>query len=222
MITVVSYKWGERYDPRYWNILKKSVERNLSVHHRFIVICDNTNGLSPDIETIKMNMKEDLFAMWTKMTIFRPKPFGITGRILLLDADTVITGNLDDLVDLEGDLYLYPDWWHSAYAFAVTMMDEGCRPILWETFLNNVKGNIMRFGRDEFFIKKLCPNEKFFPKPWVRSYKAHSSTYKERKGELPMGCKFLCFHGKPDPHQILGNTVNGYGPDPWIAHYWKQ
>ena len=109
MINIVSYKWGNRYDAMYWNILKESVDRNLSLPNRFIVVCDKPDGLRQDIETIEMNMNEDFFAMWTKMTLFRPKPFGITGRILLLDVDTVITGNLDELAELAGDFYTYPD-----------------------------------------------------------------------------------------------------------------
>jgi len=221
MINIVSYKWGQRYGARYWNILKKSVDRNLGLPHRFIVICDNSDGLDPDIETIQMNMNEDFFAMWTKITIFRPKPFGIKGRILLLDADTVITGSLDELAKLEDDFYIYPDWWHSSYAFAVTLMNEGCRTVLWNEFIKDIQGNMMKYRRDEFFIGDVCPDEKFFPVNWVKSYKAHCGTYRDRKGGVSTGCKFLCFHGKPDPHQIINDKVNGYGPDHWVGHYWK-
>ncbi len=217
MLNVVSYKWGNRYAPLYWDRLAKAVKKNLSLPHEFIMICDNADELEGDYTKIRMDMEKDFFGFWTKMTIFRPKPFGITGRILLLDVDTLITGNLDELGNLHDDFYTYPNWWADTIAFAVTLMDAGARTQLWEEFIKDPKGIMERFGNDEEFISKFCPNEKYFPAPWVRSYKAHCVG----RG-VPEGCKFVCFHGKPDPHEVIdkrdGRTA--LGPDPWIADYW--
>ncbi len=221
MLNVVSYKWGDRYSPGYWNILRAAVKRNLSVPHRFIVICDNEIGLDREIETIKLDMGKDFFDFWTKMTIFRPRPFGIDGRILLLDVDTVITGNLDEIAGLEGDFYTYPGWWTKWYAFGVTLMEAGIRRILWDLFAADPQGMMKRYFNDEAFITDVFPDEACFPDPWIRSYKAHCSTNDGRAGGVPEGCKFICFHGKPDPHEVITGSHEEYGPDPWIKDYWR-
>lgn len=222
MFNVVSYKWSNRYPPEYWNILRDSVRRNFFAPHRFIVICDNSIGLDPKMEVIYMDMKNDFFDFWTKMTIFRPKPFGIEGRILLLDVDTVITGNLDELLDLNADFYTYPNWWSNDIAFAVTLMDAGVRPQLWDLFISDKERIMKEYHSDEAFISDICPDERFFPKPWMRSYKAHCGTTGDRVGGAPPVCKFVCFHGKPDPHQVITGHSGGYGPDPWIADHWRR
>jgi hypothetical protein len=221
MINVVSYRWGNRYDAKYWNILKAAVDRNLKIPHRFIVICDKDDGLDLKIDVIKMDPEKDFFDFWTKMTIFRPQPFGITGRILLLDVDTVITGKLDELMDLDGDFYTYPNWWSDSIAFAVTLMDAGARTKLWDLFIADKENIIKKYGSDENFISAICPDERWFPKPWVRSYKEHCSTVEKRIGHVPPGCKFVCFHGKPDPHEIIAHSTGYYGPDPWVGEHWR-
>lgn len=217
MLNVVCYKWGDRYEPLYWDRLFKAVKKNLSLPHEFIVICDNAEGLEGDYTKIKMDMEKDFFDFWTKMTIFRPKPFGITGRILLLDVDTVITGNLDELGNLHDDFYTYPNWQENSIAFAVTLMDAGARPQLWEEFIKDPDGAKKKFRTDEYFITSICPEEKYFPAPWVRSYKRHCAGV-----GVPEGCKFVCFHGRPDPHEVIKDYCRDYriGPDPWIAEYW--
>jgi hypothetical protein len=221
MLNVVSYKWGEKYSPEYWNVLRASVKRNLNIPHRFIVICDNDVGLDKKIETIPMDMGKDFFDFWTKMTIFRPRPFGIDGRILLLDVDTVITGNLDAIIAFDDDFYTYPNWWSKDIAFGVTLMNAGSRRILWDLFVADPQKIMNQYTSDEAFITGVFPKEKYFPKPWIRSYKAHCSTTDGRAGGVPEGCKFICFHGKPDPHQVITGRSGQYGPDTWIADYWR-
>lgn len=217
MLNVVSYKWGEKYGPEYWNVLAASVRRNLSVPHRFIVICDNDIGLDRGIEAIYMDLSKDFFDFWTKITIFRPRPFGIDGRILLLDVDTVITGSLDAVAALDGDFYTYPNWRGKDIAFAVTLMNAGSRRILWDLFVADPQRMMKRYASDEAFIADVFPNEESFPKPWIRSYKDHCST----AGGVPEECRFICFHGRPNPHEVITGRFGEYGPDRWIADYWR-
>ena len=48
---VVCIKWGSKYSAEYVNKLHSMLERNLSLHHRFISLTDDSTGLNSDIET---------------------------------------------------------------------------------------------------------------------------------------------------------------------------
>src|SRR5688500_17803184 len=73
--------------PLYVDRLCSMVKRNLRQPHRFVVV-----GGRPE-ET-----------WWAKIRLFRPGLF--TGRVLYLDLDSVITGLLDELVDIKGIVHL--------------------------------------------------------------------------------------------------------------------
>lgn len=84
------------YDASWVEKLQNSVTRNLSIPHQFVCLSDvdvpchriplenisNANGLG----------------WWAKLQLFRPGLFD--GPVLYFDLDTVITGNLDELVSM--------------------------------------------------------------------------------------------------------------------------
>lgn len=82
------------YDATWVDKLQRGVQRNLSIPHRFVCLSD-VDVLCERIPLENVsNNKEP--GWWAKLQLFRPGLFD--GPVLYFDLDTVITGNLDDLV----------------------------------------------------------------------------------------------------------------------------
>lgn len=115
VITVCAYLWydpnGKRnntyiYDDEHPRLLQRQVDKNLTLPHRFVCISDRD---IPGVETVKIDMATHVpRSRYAKLMTFRPDIASILGeRILQLDLDTVITRNIDPIVDREEDLVLW-------------------------------------------------------------------------------------------------------------------
>jgi hypothetical protein len=83
------------YDVSWVEKLQNSVARNLSIPHRFICLSD----VDVPCERISLKNVSGLKGpgWWAKLQLFKPGLFD--GPVLYFDLDTVITGNLDELVN---------------------------------------------------------------------------------------------------------------------------
>ena len=91
---VVCIKWGTKYGPEYVNILYAMVKRNITIPHKFVCITDDPTDLTPGIHILPMQ-ESIVEGWWHKLTLFKPTIGDLTGRILFLDLDVIITGNID-------------------------------------------------------------------------------------------------------------------------------
>lgn len=82
------------YDASWVEKLQNSVSRNLSIPHRFVCLSD----VDVPCDRIPLESTSELKSpgWWAKMQLFKPGLFD--GPVLYFDLDTVITGNLDELV----------------------------------------------------------------------------------------------------------------------------
>lgn len=78
------------YDATWVSKLRNSVRRNLQMPHRFVCLSDC------DVNCERIPLINAGIGFWSKLELFRPKL--LTGPILYLDLDTVICGNLDEIV----------------------------------------------------------------------------------------------------------------------------
>ena len=203
MITVWSVLWGDKYPVDYVYRLKRAVERNLSIEHRFVCI---TDAELEGIECIKpvCNYK----GWWQKISLFKLA----TGPSLYLDLDVVITGTLDGLIEnyIDCDLAMPANWamsGHGGCQSSVMIWKGGCHEI-WESF--DYEATHRRLWGDQEFITELMGNPggkvtKITPNQIV-SYKYHCRT-----GQ-PKDAKVVVFHGKPDPHEV---------GDAWVRAAWS-
>jgi hypothetical protein len=91
------------------------VARNLKESHRFVCVTDDTTGLHPGVESVPM--PEDAGEHWRccrRLRMFSPDWRDILGdRVLHLDLDTVIVGDITPLATLP---YQTACWWAPQYA----------------------------------------------------------------------------------------------------------
>jgi hypothetical protein len=96
---VICMKWGSLYAPDYVNVLYGAVRRNLDGAFRFVCLTDDAAGLRPEVECFPIpdiGLREDLFRIgaWPKISVFSQDLYGLTGRALFIDLDTILCGDI--------------------------------------------------------------------------------------------------------------------------------
>lgn len=160
MLSVVCWRWGTRYGVEWVNRLRSMVSRHLSLPHRFFCITDNTQGYDSGIELVPMWDPQGL-GRCRRLRIYEPSMEAIFGkRILQLDIDGVVTGDLTPLVDRPDPFVIWrsvPDQRYvggkgikansetgmGAYNASAVLMDTGVFPTLWGDYLSD------RFGLEK-------------------------------------------------------------------------
>jgi len=194
MITVACVNWRNYlgYGQLYVDTLRASVARHLKYPHRFEVI-EDANG--PD--------GCELDGWWVKLALFQPGRF--KGRVLYLDLDSVIVGQLDELVENKGIIDMH-DWGWDAHHLnsSVMVWDAGEHERIFTGYKPAV-GRFFCVGGDQEWITQVGGWEPL-PKQTVRSYRYHSM-----KAVQP-GCSVVTMHGHPKPHEIT---------DGWVPQHWR-
>jgi hypothetical protein len=156
---------------------------------------DNRAGIADDIQ--KTWWPIDLVKWWNKLYLF--KPGVLSGRILFIDLDTVIVGNLDEIACYSGPFCILRDF-HKQLLYGSGLMawEGGVGAHIWEDFVMNGCPDVSR--GDQMWIQRRMPDPDFFqdlyPGQCV-SYKVHSV-----KNGPPKGARIICFHGEPRPHEV--------------------
>jgi len=92
-VTVACVHWGTKFSLDYVYNLKAAVERNTTIPHRFV--CYSDKGIK-GIET--KILKPGYEGWWNKLQLFDPAQF-TNERMVYLDLDTIITSNIDWLLE---------------------------------------------------------------------------------------------------------------------------
>jgi len=100
VLNVVCLKWGSLYGPEYVNRLFYAVRRHLSIPFSFHCFTDDSTDLHPDVVLHPLPHTE-LHGWWNKLYLFS-KEVNLTGRVMFIDLDTLITANIDDLATTTG------------------------------------------------------------------------------------------------------------------------
>jgi len=230
---ILCLKHGDKYNFDYVNKLFNGVKKYLQSPFNFFCITDNPKHLHKDIQVIPLPNLETK-GWWFKTFLFS-NDLPISGTILYIDLDVVITNNLEKLFSYNPGQFLivrdfnrilrpnYPKFNSSVMRF-----EKGSLSDLWIKFHSDYKNITRRFFGDQDFIY----NEKqgvaeFFPNDWILSWKweiRKSKTFASGgiKGfkkfqiienvEPPIDCCIAVFHGDPNPHLC---------EDPYIIKQWQ-
>lgn len=228
---VLCLKHGDKYSSEYVNILKRMVDRHLTLEYEFVCLTENSKGLDPSIRTIQL--PESLTGWWCKPYMFS-SALPLEGTILYIDLDVVIAGNLDKLFTWEPDRWcvirdftkvMRPNW--QKYNSSVIRFKSGQLNHVWQRFAAD-KQNIMRrhFG-DQDWLYEADKGARLWPDSWIQSWKwqirkdknfAPGGTKGNRKLKKIENvrpspeCCITVFHGDPNPHNC---------DDPWVVENWK-
>lgn len=170
---------GEEYVAK----LRAGVARHLALPHEFVCIRESAKP-----------------GWWAKVDLFEPGRF--RGRVLYLDLDTVIVGDLARLVVHKGLLHLQDwGWTTPTYGSGVMVWDVGEHAEIFELYDKHVPA---RFRGDQDWLTALGGWDAL-PRELNYSYRYHA------KRAVPDGAVTVSFHGRPKPHEI----TDGWVPQAW-------
>ena len=79
------------YTAEWVDKLQRGVQRNLTIPHRFVCLSDCP------VNCERIELVSGDYGFWSKMQLFQPGL--LTGPTLYIDLDTVICGNIDQVVE---------------------------------------------------------------------------------------------------------------------------
>lgn len=151
-IAIVCWRWGTRYDADYVNRLSRMLARNLHLPYRLFCITDDPTGLHPSVIPIPLPPVSNL-GRCRRLRVFDPSYNSIFAcdRLVQIDIDCVITGEITHLLDRDDPLVLWrslPEKRYSRkhglvdntsligpYNTSLILMDRAIFPTLWSDYL---------------------------------------------------------------------------------------
>jgi hypothetical protein len=206
VITIACVKVGQKYDASYVNKLESMVERHTTRVYRFICLTDDHEGLKCTWSPIGTRLP----GWWAKLVLFEPHVQLEGQRVLYLDLDTIIVGNIDFLLDYVGSFAILRDFYRPlGWGSAIMAFQAGFGQHIWEHFRTNPQRQMFSYHGDQEYLQTEINSadlwQDLYPDKIV-SYKVHCKD----KG-LPLGASVVCFHGVPRPHEV---------DDLWVQEEW--
>ena len=214
---------GGQYDVEWVRKLRDGIHRNTTAPYEFKCLSDVEIDITEPCKQKceRIPLQHDWPGWWAKIELFRPGV--ITGPTLYLDLDTIITANIDHLID---------DLRYSKYTFAMLrnfhqpdfvgsgvmwFADEDAVPHkVYEKFRKQPDAYMAHHERvrkgshlgDQAFIADTIglENIEMLDVPGLKSFKYHARTF------LPPDAALVCFHGNPRPPEAKAK---------WVAEHWR-
>lgn len=209
---------GGSYTPSDVEKLHAMVTRHLK-YGEFYCLTDMVLevGKIEDVRPIKLEHAYP--GWWSKMELFRPTVFPEGDRILFLDLDTIILGNLEAIAARQehwimlGDFYRRPPK-HARIGLASGMMmwTANDQDQIYQSFARQPSRVISTVRGDQDWIARQNPTavlwENVVPGQVV-SYKVHV----RETGKVPDDARVVCFHGSPKPSEVK---------EDWVLKHWTE
>jgi hypothetical protein len=209
---------------------------------RLVCLTDDTTGIDeavschpiPDI-----NLPSALInTPWRKLTLWTSPLADLSGDVLFLDLDLVITGSLDEMFDFEPGRYCVIENWTqkgqgngntSAFRFPV-----GKYTNIFNSFQADPDRVLSAYRIEQLYISREIDDMVFWPELWCASFK---HTLMPRwplnfftAPKLPAETRIVAFTGKPDQDEAMRGEwpvkavwkkiYKHVRPTPWIADHW--
>lgn len=129
---------------------------------------------------------------WAKISLFEPGRF--SGRVLYLDLDVTVSGNLDDLADYPAPFVIVRDWGRLGFNSSIMAWTAGYGDPLHTKFDPSVMDQM---HGDQDWIFRQMPSLAVFPRRWCVSYKRAKLLNK-----WPDDMRVCVFHGRPKPWDL--------------------
>lgn len=160
-----------------------------------------------EVPVERIPLRFDWPGWWAKMELFAP---WVTGDLLIMDLDTIVTGDLSEIAAVNR-LTLLRDFYRAdGLGSGLMFLPEADRRAVWHHWIVHPSAFMAKAGRggDQAYLETqwlqrasrwqdLLPGQ-------VVSYKAHvrhpHHHPRERgTGSVPDNARLVCFHGKPRP-----------------------
>jgi len=236
-------KWGTRYPASYVNCLWAMIRRNTARHTRLVCYTDDPAGIDAGVTTLPippMPLPARIASTpWRKLAMWNADLPGVSGNVIFLDLDIVLTGSLDELFDYqpESTFCTIENWTQMGSGIGNTSCFRfrvGSHPYIYERMCRDPEGVLAAHRIEQIYISRTITEKTFWPASWCVSFK-HTLLPPWplnffQPARLPAESKVVCFTGKPDPDEARDGRwpapwhkrVYKYvRPTPWIAEHWR-
>ena len=244
MQTVICMKWGTAYGPEYANKLFSMVSRNTERPLRFVCFTDDASGLVPGIEARPLPPIElpatHLWKAWRKISLWQSALPELSGDVLFMDLDLVVTGPIDPFFDYrpEETYCVIENWTQPGSGIgntSVFRLRVGAHREVYDTLMADPAGTVRKFPNSQTFVSRTISSVAFWPAEWCVSFK-HTLVPRwplnfVQDVPLPPDARVICFTGHPNPDAARDGhwpTSAWYKrlykhvrPTPWIAEHWR-
>lgn len=233
MVTCVTWKWsapgGPGFGPEYVNRLRAGLERHLHLPHRLVCITDDPRGLDRRVDAVPLpDGLRDTPRCRRRMRIFSAEFARHLGaRILSLDLDVVLVGDITPIVDRREPLVCWRVGYAGVYSGSFHLMDAGHLDGLWRAFESDPEGYPRRVSRE------TVPSDQAMLNAYLKGDDVPHWTEKDgfvtyfgagyehlehlgvgpRRQMLPPGARVVVL-GSADKADLEG------GRAPWIRDHW--
>ncbi len=207
---IICIKWGTKYGADYVNKLYGMVSRNITPPFRFVCFTDDTTDIRPEVECQDLPpsdipMPKNTLGKWPKSRLWNAQLGDVTGKVLFIDLDVVIVGNLDGFFSYgkpEDTILSYNPsnplerlGQTSCFRFQV-----GSLVSLLEKFKADPQGVADKYRFEQRFVTRNAPGGvKLFPKEWVvhfrRKCRQPFPLNYFLPPKIPEGAKIIIFPG---------------------------
>lgn len=101
MLSVIAWRWGNLFGPEYIRRLKLGLRKHLHLEHQLFLVTDDPTGIDADVSIVPMPTRWNTTPRCRRRMQQYDKDFAsaIGSRILSIDLDVVITGDITPIVD---------------------------------------------------------------------------------------------------------------------------
>lgn len=243
---VLCMKWGTLYSAEYVNVLYNACRRNINDAFRFVCLTNEPEGINASVEIFpipEIGLEEWHYynGAWPKIAVFLNDLYGLQGRCLFIDLDTVILGNLDSFFEISGELVainnapwsspkLEPRTMSSVFAFDLEKLGYVVKQLQADR-----DALVEKYQLEQQYLHECVKNIVYWPQDWLVSFKYHLrqplllDRFLPPKSP-PAVAKLVIFHGKPRPIDLVrppkGNWDRfphfGSGAVNWMQDYWHD
>ena len=227
-VTVTCVYWGNKFSLDYVYNLKAAVERNTTVPHKFVCYADRS---IPNVET--RILRPGYEGWWNKLQLFDAAN-KVSDRVVYLDLDTIITGNIDWLlndrswfmgIEDVGAVNAHQPHLKNVLQTGVMAWDFDPNSHIWNTFVLSYDMVVDTYRGDGEYLSSLV-------NPYHRTLLQHkyrnslkSYKYDVYPNKLMDETSIVVFHGRPSIEQAFTETIKTpmatYEPQEWIKDYWR-
>jgi hypothetical protein len=229
-ITILCVRFGRKYGVDYVERLRNMVARHMSVPYEFVCLTDDPNPI-PGVRLIYQRAAGYSKLWWHKVHMFDPN-LPLSGRILYLDLDVVVCGDLSRLVSNLTNEFMgiqdfnrkfNPNW--KILNSSTMSWEHRSQSHIWDKFVAN-PSHAQRLHGDQDWIWQCAKDKiKFWPWELIQSYKweiRNRDELVDRTGKKgfkfisrsnpKLECCVAVFHGDPKPESV---------PDPFVVDNWR-
>ncbi|MGV7234713.1 MAG: hypothetical protein ACQ9ET_00500 [Nitrosomonadaceae bacterium] len=238
MINIICLKYGTLYGAADVNRLYAAIKHNTNVPFVFHCFTDDIRGIHPDVHNHQLPHALPGVGWWHKLYFFSAEQ-PIKGRLVFMDLDTLITGNIDDILSYDKNFMVLHDFFmirtpnnRDAYGLgkdavqsSIMSWNSGEHVHIWNEFIKRPKEIVNSFHPhgDQKWIQQQQEEREYFQDIFpnqIVSFKIQCG------GGLPSDARIVCYHGKPSISESINTTTHAQGytipPTPWVEEYWKD